>query len=729
MQKHSENRQRTGPAIPMTVLLLLGALFFGVFVLATKLFPERVLTWQGTLIFLGAYLFFALLACLFFFLKDRKQRKEEDTYETLNTKMHNMFKYAVGLPYSITDEQGRVRVVNSALQMILEAEDPFYRGTLSDFCGGVTLQDIIREGQRGSNARTPLGRLTVNTIAISDEDTNPPADTLPESSIDGAVVRLPNNGRYVARAYETRLDERTNNYLVTFTDASELLDLREKMERDMPAVAYIDVDNLEELTQYTHANYRDASRQVDDILIGFAASMNGFLREYERDRYIMLFSQEKLRLCEEDKFSSLLDRIRDIRLGEYGIPVTVSVGISLDDCSMSERAKEATSALDMALQRGGDQVAVRRRDGIRYYGGQTRPFQRRTKVQSRVVASYLLTKISEADNLLIMGHKNPDFDSIASAIGVAQLGLLAGIPTRIVSDLANPNFLVATERLRTIRPYQDMFVTGHKALDLVRSGTLLIITDANNFRIIESPELADSVRQVSGKIAIIDHHRQAGEYDFEPVVNYIDPSASSASELVTEMLEQSETGNNSDNSLVSDEVASIILSGIMLDTNGFTRNTGSRTLDAARYLFGKGANAEYAHSFFNQEYDDYVSEHSFAGCTLIENGTVGLTWSPGTGRAADDRVAAAKEADRLLSVKGVRASFSLVLIDNVVHISGRSDGSINVQLILERLGGGGRFDSAGTALANASLEAAVEDLKGAVAAYFAELDDSHRSAN
>lgn len=726
MLKQSENRQRISSTVPMVVLLLLGLLFFGVFALASHLAPMGALTTRITLIFLGAYLLFSLSAVLFFLLKERKQRREEIIFETLNTKMHNMFKYAVGLPYAIVDEVGRVRVVNSALQIILNAEDPFYRGSIADFCGGINLQQIIQAGQQGSESRTPLGKLTMDTKASSD-DTAPPADTLPESSIDGTVVRLPDNGRYVARAYETRLNDRTN-YLVTFTDASELLDLREKMERDMPAVAYIDVDNLEELTQYTHANYRDASRKVDDILINFAASMDGFLREYERDRYIMLFSQEKLRVCEEDRFSALLDRIRDIRLGEYGIPVTISVGISLDDCTMAERAKEASSALDMALQRGGDQVAVRRPDGIRYYGGQTRPFQRRTKVQSRVVASYLLTKISEADNLLIMGHKNPDFDSIGSSIGIAQLGLLAGIPTRIIMDLDNPNFRIATERLTASSPYREMFISGHRGLDLVRSGTLLIITDANNLRIIESREVADSVRQVSGKIAIIDHHRQAGEYDFEPVINYIDASASSTSELVTEMLEQSDTGAEGDSTLVSDEVASIILSGIMLDTSGFTRNTGSRTLDAARYLFGRGANAEYAHTFFNQDYADYVSERSFSGCTLLHDGKVGLTWSKGTGRGSDDRVAAAKEADRLLLVKGVHASFSLVVIDNVVHISGRSDGTVNVQLILERLGGGGRFDSAGTALSGVSLETAVEDLKGAINAYFEEVDESHRGA-
>ena len=235
--------------------------------------------------------------------------------------------------------------------------------------------------------------------------------------------------------------------------------------------------------------------------------------------------------------------------------------------------------------------------------------------------------------------------------------------------------------------------------------------------------MAKNVREVSGKIAIIDHHLQTGEYDFDPVMNYIDTSASSTCELISEMLEQSETGSENDiNQLVNDEVASVMLSGIMLDTDRFARNTGSRTLDAARYLYGKGANAERVNSFFNQSYEDYVCERSFSGCTLLQGDTVGITWSEGTGRGADDRVAAAKEADRLLAVRGVSASFALVMVNGAVHISGRSDGSINVQLILERLGGGGRFDSAGAALAGSTLENAISSLEQAVNGYFAELE-------
>ena len=720
MQKQNDHSYRFDYGVPLLICILLGALFFGAYLAVGWLYPEPP---RGiSAIFLGVYLGFAIIVYTLYLFKQHRKRTEQVMHLTLNDKMHNLFKYTVALPYAIVDDQGRVRVVNEALQHLIGTQDPFYRGNISEICGGVTLAEIM-EAER----YRPPDHLSVEALKEEGEPAPPPPEDAFRVTRGGKVVRLMDNGRYTARVYEVGINNKPN-FMVTFTDTTELLDLKEKTEREMPAVAYIDIDNLEELTQYTRTSYRDVSRRVDDILIHFAAQVNGFLREYERDRYILLFSQEKLRECEENKFGELLDRVRDIRLGEYSIPVTLSVGVSLSDTTMAERATEAENALDMALQRGGDQVAVRRADGIRYYGGQTRPFRRRTKVQSRVVASFLLSKISEADNLLVMGHRNPDYDCIGAAIGVAQFGLFAGVPTKIISDLSNINFRIATKRLASSPLYADLFVSAHKGLDMIRPGTLLVIVDANNFNIIEAPEIANNVREVSGKIAIIDHHLQTGEYNFDPVMNYIDTSASSACELVSEMLEQSETGSENDiNQLVNDEVASVMLSGIMLDTDRFARNTGARTLDAARYLYGKGANAERVNTFFNQSYEDYVCERSFSGCMLLHGDTVGVTWSAGTGRGADDRIAAAKEADRLLAVRGVGASFALVMIDGAVHISGRSDGSINVQLICERMGGGGRFDSAGAALSDVTLEAAVEKLKEAVAAHFAEMESSHKN--
>lgn len=727
MPKQYERSNRSDSSIPLLICIALGALFFVSYIVTQRFFPENAggLT---PVIFLLCYLLLSLIVYALFRIKHYVQRNEQNMNESLNHKMHNVFKYMVNIPYAVVDDQGRVRAINESLQRMIGVREPFYRGNISELCGGVTLQDIIAASTRNNERRSEVGTLTAEALSIENDVSNQPPEAEFKAAENGVVVRLVTAGRYVARAYEVHLDKKTS-YLIVFSDINELLNLKEKTERDMPAVAYIDVDNLEELAQYTRVSYRDASRRVDDILTHWAADMNGLLREYERNRYIMLFAQEKLRECEDDNFSKLLGGVRDIRLGEYAIPVTVSVGISLADSSMAARAVDAESALDMALQRGGDQVAVRRKDGIRYYGGETRPFRKRNRVQSRVIANFLLSKITEADNLLIMGHRNPDFDSIGACIGLAQFGLFANVPTKIVADLNHTNFLTVTQRLMSSPTYANMFISGSKAMDLVRPGTLLIIADANNFKIIESSDLARSVREVSGKIAIVDHHSKTGEYDFDPVIDHIDSSASSTCELVSEMLEQCETGSENDiGHILGDEVASIMLSGIMLDTVGFTRNTGTRTMDAARYLYGKGANAEHVQTFFNQNYEDYVCERSFAGCRFLQNNSVGITWSHGTGRGADDRTAAAKESDRLLAVRGVAASFALVQIDDIIHISGRSDGSVNVQLILEKLGGGGRFDSAGAALKDTTLELAIDDLETAVAAYFAESEAKTRSA-
>ena len=308
MQKRFERFYRADSGIPLLVLALCGLLFFGAYVAIEQLYsPSPIAIWKP-LLFLAAYVLLASALYVVYRIKSHRRHDEQVTNETLNTKMHNVFKYMVGLPYVIVDEQGRVRVMNEALQTLIGAKDPFYRGNISDLCGGTTLRDII-----DAERHKPVTHLAIGSDADGVAELPKPGFRVTEN---GVVVRLWDCGRYTARSYEISLNSRTN-YLVTFTDVSELFDLQEKRERELPALAYIDVDNLEELTQYTHASYRDISRRVDDVLIHWAADMNGFLREYERDRYIMLFSQEKLIQCEEDKFSQLLDGVRDIRLGEY----------------------------------------------------------------------------------------------------------------------------------------------------------------------------------------------------------------------------------------------------------------------------------------------------------------------------------------------------------------------------------------------------------------------------
>jgi c-di-AMP phosphodiesterase-like protein len=259
------------------------------------------------------------------------------------------------------------------------------------------------------------------------------------------------------------------------------------------------------------------------------------------------------------------------------------------------------------------------------------------------------------------------------------------VPVRIVADQKSDNFRIIAERLSRNSEYADMFTDALSGLDLVKPDTLLIICDANNFNIIEAPDIADSV----DRIAIIDHHRQTEQFDFEPLVNYIDPVASSTCELVAEILEQSVPADT----ILRDE-ANAMYAGIMLDTKFFTKDTGTRTFAAALYLQSEGAKSEVVRQYFEEDFSDYLAEAKFSSDIELYRGNIAITRSIGTGNAEQDRTAASKAADKLLTIRQVDAAFALVSINDEIRVSARSSGKINVQLILEKLKGGGHFNAA-----------------------------------
>ena len=313
-----------------------------------------------------------------------------------------------------------------------------------------------------------------------------------------------------------------------------------------------------------------------------------------------------------------------------------------------------------------------------------------------------------------MGHRNPDFDCIGACIGITTLirNIYDDIDVKIVTDINNENFKACASRLVKLSEYSDTFIDGVSALEYNNFGTLLIIVDANNLNILESPELAKSVfRKV-----IIDHHIKKEEFDEEPELSYIDPSASSTCELISEMLEEVLTPEVS-----FKEEASIMMSGIMLDTNNFTRTVGMRTFAAALYLKNAGADTEYARTFFEEGFDDYLSASQFGSAAKIYRNNIAIT-SISDSKGNNSRVLAAKAADKLLAIKDVNAAFALILTDTTVNISARSNGSINVQIILEQLGGGGHFDMAGAAIKDATVEEAEKMLIDAIDRYYESLE-------
>ncbi len=661
--------------------ILLGALLLSVYtVLCIAKFERTDLIGIG---FLVLYIAAAATALTLRQIHHRNSVKYRRENIAMSMVMAETIK-TLRLPFVISDEEGKIIWYNRGFSLMVDNTGLLYGAQLSEFCQ-ISPEELVKS----------------NTLA---------ADFSLESAPEDVYIADIGKSKYAVNTYPIRVVGK-NYYMSVFADKTDLFRLEERLEKETPVVAYVVIDNLDELAQYVRVSSREAASEAETVLRKWAATMNGVLREYDRDKYILFFERQQLDKCIEDKFD-ILEQIRNIRLGDSSMPITVSIGISSVGETLAEREQGARSALDMALQRGGDQVALRRTSGLEFFGGRTRNIQKRTRVLARVVANQLLSLIATSDNVIIMGHKNPDFDSIGSCVGLARLCLHCGVSPKIVIDKDNKNFIDCSEALLEGDLYRGIFIEPSAALDLVKSNTLLIIADANNMAILEEPSVAENIF----RFAIIDHHRKTAEFKRTPEISYIDPSASSASELVAEILEQCLP----EGTLMKEE-STVMLSGIMVDTKNFTRSTGTRTFAAALYLRGEGANAEIAHTFFNESLEDFSAEAKFGTNVTIYRDIIAITTSTGSGNETGDRVAASKAADKLLTVRNVAASFALVLIGNTIHISARSAGAVNVQLVLEKLNGGGHFHSAGALIPGKNMKETLIRLKTAIDEYLDSL--------
>jgi len=671
--------------IPLMICVIIGIFFLATYTVLASLtdLPQMLIGISVTVV----YIYIAVFVFLSVRNKLRKVRVEEEKAEAMNTEISQLFREVVDLPYVIISEAGSVVIANDALTQIIG--HPVAPGSsLKEFCSGSP--DSIINPQRKSEEEELLAA---------------PTDKFELPAEDGVQVSI-RRRQFRAVAYPMAINSHAC-HMIVFNEITALVKLHDKMRRENTVVAFVILDNLEELTQYVRVSYRSAANEIETILKNWAEGLGGILREYDRDKYMLMLSQEKLEECIKNKFE-ILEKVRQIRLGDDSMAVTISMGIYAGSGTLAHRESEAFAALDLALQRGGDQVAIRRGGpDTEFFGGRSKSFQKRTRVRSRVNSARLCAKIAESSNVLIMGHKNPDFDCIGACIGIARLAEFCGVPARIISDKSNNTWNLVYNKLNRNGEYTDLFTDPLSGLDMVENNTLLVICDANNFNIIEAPDIAESV----DRIAIIDHHRQTAKFDFEPLVSYIDPAASSACELVAEMLEHSMPSGN----LTRDE-AEAMLAGIMLDTKHFAKDTSPRTFAAALYLQNEGAKPEVARQYFAEDISEYIAEAKFNSNVEFYRGNIAITRSEGSGNPGHDRIAASKAADKLLTVRQVDAAFALVAIDGSVRISARSADKINVQLILEKLGGGGHFDAAAAQINN-TMDEVYSMLKSAIDDY------------
>ena len=616
-----------------------------------------------------------------------------------------MFRYIIDLPYAIVDHDARVKVMNGALQDILGYKKAVSGISLKEFCT-VPIQAIV------SNAKN------------KEDYVHETIFDLPDSSAlsQVAITKLSDGKRYEVVPYVFKV-RGENYYFTIFKDVEEYLTVLEREESESCVVAYIILDNLQELTQYVRADYRLASTEAENIIKSWVAEMNGFMREYENDKYVAVFAKKELEKQMLRDFD-IQRKIMSLKIGDNSFPVTVSMGIASIRGTLKEKEKAAFDALNIAIQRGGNQVAIRREDltGYSFFGGTHKTMENNTAIVSRVSGEILEKHIAEASGVLIMGHANPDFDSIGSCIGMARFAMSviddahadkspADRPkVNVVINKKVDSFKTCYAQLEPLGIYKDVFITAEDARDLVTGDTVLLICDVNNPYIFESGELAKTV----ANIAVLDHHRLAAALPFDPFLQYIEATKSSASEIVAEILFRSKYADK-----LHKEEAEVLLSGIMLDTNNYTRNAGAQTFEITHYLYTRGAHTGVVREFFNESLDELMLTGEFESKARIYRDSVAITWmSLDRPSTPEDRIVASKVADKLLNIKGVEASFALVRMDNDVVISGRSKGGINVQLILERLKGGGHFDIAGAQVRNSTLTKTFEMLKDAIDDYF-----------
>ena len=504
-------------------------------------------------------------------------------------------------------------------------------------------------------------------------------------------------------------DQGGRGYLATtyWVDVTDFAQVRDIYYSTRPVVGILTVDNYEELMKGATDSARSAMRSgIDERLAQWVAPAQGLFCRYERDRYLFVFEERFLAQFQEGKFS-ILETVREV-VSPSGIQATLSIGIGKDADTLAELFQYAALSVEMALSRGGDQVVVKNKFNFEFYGGRTKELEKRTKVKSRVMANALGELMADASRVFVMGHKYPDMDCIGAAAGVCAMARKKGAPVHIIKEAGQNPASEMSERLGALPEYKDVFLSQQDAILLADANCLLVVVDTNRPEQVVSQDLLEAVH----KVAVIDHHRRASSYIADAALNFHEPYASSASELVTELLQYLLEPAD----LFKTE-AEALLAGMVLDTKQFTMRTGSRTFEAAAFLRRSGADTGDVKKLFQNDLEGTIAKYD-----IIQNAKM---YHEGIAVAKVDhtvgRITAAQAADELLNISGIDTSFVLFPDqEGRVILSARSMGDVNVQVVLEKLGGGGNAATAGAQVPGKGVDEVNDMLLQAIDAYLEE---------
>lgn len=519
-------------------------------------------------------------------------------------------------------------------------------------------------------------------------------------------------GRYVNFRNKSKEKRTKREYMIIlyFIDITENVKLQKEYTDSKSCVGIIMVDNYEENMQRLDASEKpQIMAEIDKEMYDWANKANGVLIKSDRDRYALLFEQRYLEKIKEDKFS-ILDKIKDINTKEK-VQFTLSIALSNEGKTDKEKYKSAQSAMDVVLGRGGDQAVIRENEIYKFFGGRAEEVEKRTKVKARVVAHALENLIKESSKVMVMGHTNADMDSMGSCMGIYRLAKSLNINAYIVCSDNSASLQPFIKEISKNPEYEDVIINKEVALENVDEDTLLVVVDTHKINYVDSPELLEKVP----KIVVIDHHRRSTAFIENATLMFQEVYASSAAELVTELLQYAEVKVD-----LKTVEAESLYAGIMMDTKNFTFKTGVRTFEAAAYLRRCGVDIIRVKKWFQSDFSSFnIIADIVKKSELIGNGIAISTYDEIT---KDASLICAKAADELLTISDITASFVLGNTGNRICISGRSIGDINVQLILEKLGGGGHITLAGAQVEDMTMEETIQELKNRINEYFSEIE-------
>lgn len=584
----------------------------------------------------------------------------------------------LNLPYGVTDETGRLLWMNKEFMRISREE----KGTgknLTSLFPEIT-KEVLSKLQEAVSIHSEYGdskyRIDLKPV-LMEEDSGDAKDALGTEA------------------------DRQKLVAVYLFDETEVIKIRQEIDEQKMVAGLIYLDNYEEALESVEEVRRSLLMALIDRKISkYIAGMNGVVKKLEKDKYFFTIKQKYVQELQENRFS-ILEEVKTVNIGNE-MAVTLSIGLGMNSDTYNQNYEFARVAIDMALGRGGDQAVVKDEEKIQYYGGKSQQPEKMTRVKARVKAHALRELMETKDRLLIMGHKMADIDCFGAAVGIFRIATSLNKKAHIVINEVTSSVSPMKERFMNNQDYpEDLFLTGDQAAELVDSNTMLVVVDVNRPSITDAPALLRMVKT----IVVLDHHRQSSEIIDNAVLSYVEPYASSTCEMVAEVLQYIADGIK-----IKSPEADAMYAGIVIDTNNFTNQTGVRTFEAAAYLRRSGADITRVRKLFRDKMDDYKARAEAVRQAEVFERAFAISVCPSEG-VQNPTIVAAQAANELLNIIGIKASIVMSQYNGTIYLSARSIDDVNVQVMMEKLGGGGHRNIAGAQLPGATIEEARESIK------------------